>query len=117
MLEISKRYGIRPHMAGIRQKMIEVRPDVLEAVDEEALRHGRSANKQIEAILLTYYGLADVNIRDMSAIRDAVEQFPGEIAITVDETDSKLGGDMAERRLQKQSTKSPRAKKGKPKRR
>lgn len=60
----------------VRQKLIEVRPDVLEAVERDAARCGRTANKQIEAILITYYSLGDVNIRNLADVRKRVGVAP-----------------------------------------
>lgn len=112
MLDISKRYGTMTGVSSVRQKLIEFRPDVLEEVEKDAARCGRSANKQIEAILMTYYGIGDVNIREIPRVRGSLH---GEPAITVDETDTKLGGTMAERRGRRVSKRSPQTPKGKAK--
>jgi hypothetical protein len=84
MLDISERYAISPFVmaAAIKQKLVELRADVLAAVESDAKSKGRSGNKQIEAILLAYYDLEDMNLRDMGEIREKVEaRIPLEQAV------------------------------------
>jgi hypothetical protein len=93
MLDISKRYVISGHQtAMVKQKLIEIRQDVIDAVAQDATRCGRSTNKQIEAILVAYFEMGDVNIElDPEAIRAIVSAPADEPISGIDAVKDKLG--------------------------
>lgn len=69
MLEISERYGIKPGEAAMpedrKDKLVNLPNDVWDALDKEARRCRRSVTKQIEAIIVSYLRMDDVDLKEM----------------------------------------------------
>jgi hypothetical protein len=49
-------------------RLIRMPPEVWVALDQDAARCRRSSTRQLEAVLVAYYGLEDVNLKDLSSV-------------------------------------------------
>lgn len=74
MFGISRKYGIRRSQmaADMKAKLTSLPDFVWQELANDADRCRRNVTKQIEAILVAYFGLEDVNIGEMSDVRAAV---------------------------------------------
>lgn len=110
MFVILKPYGIRGGMA--TKKSVEVLknraiylPDWIdEAFEADAKKWRRSFVKHLEALIVTYLALEGVElVNDIGKVRAVMQAIPGEPAFEAVEIDTKLGGELAEKRGQKNS--------------
>lgn len=110
ILTLSRRYtrlsGVMPENLN-HKRLIELPKKLWAALDVDAEACRRSSQKQLEAILIKYYGLDDVELGDVTAIRESVSPYsarPGTLAF-----DRKmkhlLGGDSNEAPKTKKKTK------------
>lgn len=73
-MAISERYAIRRFAmaAEMKAKLTSLPELVWTELARDAERCRRNVTKQVEAILVAYFGLEDVNIGEMSDVRAAV---------------------------------------------
>lgn len=55
-----------------KEKLISLPLDVWSTLEKDAERCRRSVTKQIEAILVAYFAMEDVNVKDMEDVQAAV---------------------------------------------
>jgi hypothetical protein len=110
MYVISKTYAIRGGMAAkkddepLKNRAIYLPESIDEAFEADAKRWRRSFVKHLEALIVTYLALENVElVANMKSVRTAMQELVGEPAFEADEIETKLGGEMVERRGQRNS--------------